>query len=59
MHCAVEDYNGGLENNLFLNSTLQGWQDGREMSTLDSKLSRLGLNFIPDINCHPGVSQAG
>ena len=27
--------------------------------TLASKLSRLGLNTVPAINCHSGVSQAG
>ena len=38
-----------------------GWQDGLDLGerTLASKLSRLGSNPDPAINCHPGVSQAG
>ena len=38
---------------------LEGWQDGLEVCTLISKLSSLGLNPDPAINCHPGVPQAG
>ena len=34
-------------------------QDGGGVCTLPSKLSSLGLNPDPGINCHPGVSQAG
>ena len=35
------------------------WQDGLEVRTLASKLSSLGLNPDPAMNCHPDVSQAG
>ena len=38
---------------------VNGWQDVLEVHTLFSKLSSLGLNLGPDINCHPGVSQSG
>ena len=34
------------------------WQDGLEIHTLASKLSSLGLNPEPAINC-PGVSRQG
>ena len=37
----------------------QGWQDGLTVCTLASKLSHLGLNPDPAINCHPSISQAG
>ena len=37
----------------------EGWEDGREICTLTSKLSSLGLNLSAAINCHPSVSQAG
>ena len=32
---------------------LGGWQDGFEVRTVASKLSTLGLNPDPAINCHP------
>ena len=35
------------------------WEDGLKVHTLTSKLSSLGLNLSPAINCHSGVSQAG
>ena len=38
---------------------LVGWQDGQEVRTLTSKLSRLGWTHDPALNCHPSVSQAG
>ena len=34
-------------------------QDSLEICTFTSKLSSLGSNPNPAINCHPGVSQAG
>ena len=36
--------------------TALDWQNGLEVHTLTAKLSSLGLNSDPAINCHPGVS---
>ena len=35
------------------------WQCGQEVDTLTCKLSNLGSNLDPAINCHPSVSQVG
>ena len=44
---------------LLFGFTSQGLQDGLSVRTLTVKLSSLGLNPDPAINCHPSVLQAG
>ena len=38
---------------------IHGWKDGFEVHTLTSKLSNLGSNRDPAMNCYLGVLQAG